>query len=75
MDNNKRSSDSNFWNLVSEEINGKLHRVRVADVLGLPAVASLKLDGAQLVHVYKSHVDLSLVSDEGAAPAPEMKLT
>jgi hypothetical protein len=47
----------------------------VADVLGLPALASLKLDGAQLVHVYKSQVDLSLVSDDGAAPAPEMKLT
>jgi hypothetical protein len=71
----KRPSDSNFWSLFSETVIGKAIRILISDILGLDAVASLKLDGAQLIHIYEPQVDLSLVSEDGAAPAAEMKLT
>ena len=45
----KRTSDANFWNLVADEVDVKRYRTQVVDILGLPAVASIKLDGSQVV--------------------------
>lgn len=45
----KRTSDSNFWNLPAEEVTGKRYRTEVAGILGLPALASVKLDGSQVI--------------------------
>lgn len=45
----KRTSDQNFWNLVADEVNVKRYRTQVVDILGLPALASVKLDGSQVI--------------------------
>jgi hypothetical protein len=45
----KRTSDSNFWVVPAEEVTGKRYRTEVATIIGLRAVASIKLDGAQVV--------------------------
>ena len=45
----KRGGDPNFWILLAEEANGNAHRIQIHDMIGLSAVASIKLDGAQVV--------------------------
>lgn len=45
----KRGSDNNFWGVPADEAAGKRFRIEMASLMGLPTVASVKLDGAQLI--------------------------